>query len=170
MNPNTLLTAALLMGCMACGSADGPTAVTPSDPPPATFPSFLVGKWRITAASGQQCDDLGHCTPAYGGSESYTFAADGSFEYAQYLASNLNGCQLVTFLHVLGAAAVEDQTITLTSTSAHNKKQDGCGETTDQDLQLDPASYTWRLTWTGTAEQLELTSSAGTSGPLDRVP
>src|SRR4051812_38117242 len=67
----------------ACSKADDPTSAG------SPVPSALNGHWRLTAATGSQtCDPTGHCTGAYGGSESYAFGADGHFEFTQYLETN----------------------------------------------------------------------------------
>jgi hypothetical protein len=158
-----------LLGCSAL--ADPTSRQTPDGS--TGVPSSLVGTWRDAAASGSQvCDDLGNCSVAYAGSESYSFTADGHFVFAQQLEGNLGGCRIVTSLYARGIIAVSDVRITLTSSFAHNTKTATCEAGFDQDLQLDPTSYTWRLTQGDAGKpQLYLTGASGEeTGPYELVP
>ena len=160
---------ALLLGCSALGdpaSTQAPGGAT-------GVPTPLVGTWRDVAATGSQvCDDLGNCSVAYGGSESYSFTADGHFVFAQQLEANLGGCRTVTSLYARGTIAVSSLRITLTSSFAHNTKSATCEAGFDKDLQLDPTSYTWRIVSIGAGQpQLYLTGASGVeTGPYDLVP
>jgi len=158
-----------LLGCSAL--ADSTSSQTPDGS--TSVPPTLVGTWRDAAASGSQvCDELGQCSVAYGGSESYSFTADGNFVFAQQLEGNLGGCRIVTSLYARGTIAVSSLRITLTSTFAHNTKTATCEAGFDRDLQLDPTSYTWRLAQGDAGKpQLYLTSVSGVeTGPYDLVP
>jgi hypothetical protein len=158
-----------LLGCSAL--TESTSSQTPGGPP--SVPPTLVGTWRDAAASGSQvCDELGTCSVAYGGSESYSFTADGHFVFAQQLEGNLGGCRIVTSLYARGTIAVSSLRITLTSTSARNTKTATCETGFDRDLQLDPTSYTWRLAQGGAGKpQLYLTGASGEeTGPYDLVP
>ena len=159
--------AVLVLGCSALGdpaSTQAPGGTT-------DVPTQLVGTWRDVAATGSQvCDNLGNCSVAYGGSESYSFTADGHFVFAQQLEANLGGCRTVTSLYARGTIAVSTLRLTLTSSFAHNTKTATCEAGFDEDLQLDPTSYTWRLTQTSAGPQLYLTGASGVeTGPYDLV-
>ncbi len=137
---------ALLVVAMqtACGAAERQTAPSSSG---AGIPAVLVGTWREAAATGSQyCDpNGGGCTPAYGGSESYTFAANGTFVYSQLLEANLYGCVIKTFLYATGTLTVTGARLTLAPTSARNVVTKTCGGGTDEQLTLDASSYGWRV-------------------------
>lgn len=133
-------------------------------------PPILVGTWNEAAASGSQyCDpNGGGCTSTYGGSESYTFAANGTFVYSQLLEANLYGCIIKTFLYASGTLTVSGARLTLTPTLARNKVTKTCGRSTDEQLTLDPSNYGWRVVrGGGDAAGLYLTSSDGDeAGPF----
>jgi hypothetical protein len=155
---------------IACGGAADSTTTEPGGPP--VVPPQLVGTWRDAAASGSQvCDDLGNCSIAYGGSESYSFSADGHFVFAQQLEGNIGGCKIVTSLYARGSVSLDDVKITLTSSFAHNTKTATCEDGFDKDLQLDPTTYTWRLAESDAGQpQLYLTGAGGEeAGPYDLV-
>jgi hypothetical protein len=151
----------------ACGARDN-GITRPSDD--RGVPAALVGTWAQAAASGSQyCDpNGGGCTSAYGGSESYTLAADGTFVYSQLLEANLYGCVIKTFLYVTGSATVTGPRLTLTPMSARNQVTRTCGRSTDERLTLDPSSYGWRVVRTGGGSAaLYLTSADGDeAGPF----
>jgi hypothetical protein len=158
-----------LLGCSAL--ADSTASQTPGGT--VSLPSTLVGTWRDAAASGSQvCDDLGDCSVAYGGSESYSFTADGHFVFAQQLEGNLGACRIVTSLYARGTISVSNARITLTSAFAHNTKTATCEAGFDRDLQLDPTSYTFRLARGDAGQsQLYLIGASGVeTGPYDLVP
>jgi hypothetical protein len=159
----------VLLGCSA-----GSDTTSSQAPGGATgIPSTLVGTWRDAAASGSQvCDELGSCSVAYGGSESYSFTADGRFVFAQQLEGNLGGCRITTSLYARGTIAVSELRITLTSTFAHNTKTATCEAGFDRDLQLDPTSYRWRLSPDAAGKpELYLTGASGVeTGPYELVP
>jgi len=158
-----------LLGCSAL--ADSTSSQTPGGP--TSLPSTLVGTWLDAASSGSQvCDELGNCSVAYGGSESYSFTADGNFVFAQQLEANLGGCRIVTSLYARGTITVSNLRITLTSVFAHNTKTATCEAGFDKDLQLDPTSYTFRLAQGDAGEsQLYLTGASGVeTGPYELVP
>jgi hypothetical protein len=154
----------------ACASTEAATMGDPTGPTGVL--AALVGTWRETAASGSQvCDELGHCSIAYGGSESYTFTADGHFEFAQQLEGNVGGCRIVTSLYARGTVSGTGARITLSSTYAHDTKAATCESGFDIDLRLDPTSYTWRLARDGGGRaQLYLTGAGNVeTGPYDRA-
>ena len=162
--------AGVLLGLMvqtACGARD--SGITGSDVD-GGVPAVLVGTWGQAAASGSQyCDpNGGGCTSAYGGSESYTLAANGTFVYSQLLEANLYGCIIKTFLHATGTLTVSGPRLTLTPTSARNKVTTTCGRSTDEQLTLDPSSYGWRVSRDADGSVgLYLTSSDGEeAGPF----
>ena len=139
--------AGVLLGLMvqtACGARD--SGITGSDAD-GGVPAVLVGTWGQAAASGSQyCDpNGGGCTSAYGASESYTLAANGTFVYSQLLEANLYGCIIKTFLYATGTLTVSGPRLTLTPTSARNRITKTCGRGTDEQLTLDPSSYGWRV-------------------------
>jgi hypothetical protein len=133
-------------------------------------PSALVGSWNEAAASGSQyCDpNGGGCTSAYGGSETYAFAANGTFTYSQLLEANLYGCIIKTFLYATGALTVNGDRLTLTPRSARNVVTKTCGRSTDEQLTLDASSYRWRVARASDGSSgLYLTSSDGEeAGPF----
>src|SRR6187455_3044296 len=107
--------AGVLLGIMlqtACGARDSGIAGPGAD---GGVPAALVGTWGQAAASGSQyCDPNGcGCTNAYGGSESYTLAANGTFIYSQLLEANLYGCIIKTYLYATGTLVVNGQRLTL---------------------------------------------------------
>ena len=145
----------------ACGARDN-GITRPGDK--GNVPAVLVGTWGQAAASGSQyCDpNGGGCTSAYGGSESYTLAAGGTFVYSQLLEANLYGCIIRTYLYATGTLTVNGSRLTLTPTSARNQVKKTCGRSTDEQLTLDPSSYGWRVDGGGGgAAKLYLTSSNG---------
>lgn len=165
----TLAASIAVISFMACGAASS-TGTEPGDP--SIVPQQLVGTWRDAAASGSQvCDDLGNCSIAYGGSESYAFTADGHFVFAQQLEGNIGGCKIVTSLYARGTVSLDHLKITLTSSFAHNTKTATCEYGFDTDLQLDPTTYTWRLAQSDAGQpQLYLTGADGAeAGPYDLV-
>lgn len=144
----------------ACG-ADRQTAPSSSG---AGVPAVLVGTWSEAAATGSQyCDpNGGGCTAAYGGSESYVFAANGTFVYSQLLEANLYGCVIKTFLYATGTLTVTGARLTLAPKSARNVVTKTCGAATDEQLTLDPSSYGWRVAREADGSTgLYLTSSDG---------
>lgn len=149
----------------ACG-ADRQTAPSASGP---GIPAVLVGTWSEAAATGSQyCDpNGGGCTPAYGGSESYVFAANGTFVYSQLLEANLYGCVIKTFLYATGTLTVTGARLTLAPKSARNVVTKTCGGGSDEQLTLAPSSYGWRVAREADGSTgLYLTSSDGDeSGP-----
>jgi len=153
----------------SCSSADG--ATTPSGTSD-TPPSALVGKWRVTAAaSGSVCDQVGSCSGADGGSESYLFTADGHFEFTQYLQSDLLGCRIVATLYAKGTMSVNGASMTLAATYAHQSKQANCESSFERDLTIDPTAYTWWTTKDAAGKpQLFIKGGSGTDGPFDLVP
>ena len=134
------------------------------------IPAMLVGTWNEAAASGSQyCDpNGGGCTSAYGGSESYAFAANGAFVYSQLLEANLYGCKIRTFLYVTGTLTVNGPRLTLTPSAARNQVTRTCGRSTDDQMALDPSSYGWRVTRESDGtDGLYLTSADGDeAGPF----
>jgi len=88
-------------------------------------PAVLFGTWGQAAASGSQyCDpNGGGCTHAYGGSESYTLAANGTFVYSQLLEANLYGFIIKTYLYATGTLTVSRARLTLTPTSARTQSR-----------------------------------------------
>jgi len=168
--PRRLGGSAVLLGILlqtACGARDSGITGSGVD---GGVPSVLVGTWGQAAASGSQyCDpNGGGCTSAYGGSESYTLAANGTFVYSQLLEANLYGCIIKTFLYAAGTLTVSGARLTLTPTSAHNTVTKTCGRSTDEQLTLDPSSYGWRVTRDSDGSGgLYLTSSDGEeAGPF----
>ncbi|MBW8770087.1 MAG: hypothetical protein JF589_10045 [Gemmatimonadetes bacterium] len=161
----------VLVALLGCGAQGDPTS-TPAPGGSTGVPTQLVGTWRDAAATGSQvCDDLGSCSVAYGGSESYSFSADGHFVFAQQLEANLGGCRIVTSLYARGTVSVSNLQITLTSSYAHNTKTANCEAGFDKDLQIDPTSYTFRLVASTGRQQLYLTGASGEeTGPYDLVP
>ena len=162
--------AAVLLGILvqtACGARD--SGITGSDVD-GGVPAVLVGTWGQAAASGSQyCDpNGGGCTSAYGGSESYTLAANGTFVYSQLLEANLYGCIIKTFLYATGTLTVSGARLTLTPTSARNTVTKTCGRSTDEQLTLDSSSYGWRVARDADGSAgLYLTSSDGEeAGPF----
>jgi hypothetical protein len=151
----------------ACGASDS-TITPPGDN--GGVPSVLVGTWNEAAASGSQyCDpNGGGCTTAYGGSESYAFAPNGTFVYSQLLEANLYGCIIKTFLYATGTLTVNGSRLTLTPKSARNQVSKTCGKSTDEQLTLDPSSYGWRVAREADGSAgLYLTSSDGDeAGPF----
>ncbi len=161
---------AVLLGIVvqtACGARDSGTTAPSGD---TRIPTVLVGTWGQAAASGSQyCDpNGGGCTSAYGGSESYALAANGTFVYSQLLEANLYGCIIKTYLYATGTLVVNGQRLTLTPTSARNQVTKTCGRSTDEQLKLDPSSYSWRVEQGGgDAAGLYLTSADGEeAGPF----
>jgi hypothetical protein len=165
-----VIAAAGLLATAGPASAQALAALAPTQSPGvAVVPPVLVGTWSLVAASGSQdCDDLGHCSTTYGGTETFTFDADGQFEYSQYLASSIIGCDEVTFLDVSGTVMSTGTSLTLYPGHATNSKQDSCGEDTIEQLTIDPTTYDW---WIAVAEdghpQLYLSNDSGQTGPLD---
>src|SRR5439155_26955846 len=103
------------------GTGSGTGTGTGSSSGGGGVPATLVGTWRdVAAASGQVCDDLGSCSGSDGGSESYTFSADGKFEFSQYLVSNLLGCRIVATLYAKGTMTVSGTNMTLAPSYAHH--------------------------------------------------
>jgi len=120
---------------------------------------------------GQVCDDLGSCSGSDGGSESYTFSADGKFEFSQYLVSNLLGCRIVATLYAKGKLTVSGTRMTLSPSYAHQSKQATCEDSFERDVTIDPTPYSWRVaTDNAGRRQLFVTGASGTDGPFDRVP
>jgi hypothetical protein len=134
------LLAALMM--QACGGGSETTGPAGGD-----IPSVLVGTWGLAAAgTSQVCDDLGHCGPAYGGSESYQFSADGSFIYSQLLEVNLGGCSQTAFIYAIGHVTVSGAGMTVEPTSLRNRRSNTCGAASDQTYtDVDPSRYAWRV-------------------------
>jgi hypothetical protein len=165
-----VITVAGLLASVGPASARSPAAPgVVQSPGVAGVPPILVGTWSIVAASGSQdCDDFGQCTTYFGGTETFTFRADGQFEYSQYLASSIIGCNEVTFLDVTGTVTTTRTSLTLFPEHATNSKQDSCGEDTIEEITIDPTTYDWRV---ATAEdghpQLYVSNAAGETGPLD---
>jgi hypothetical protein len=151
----------------ACGARDN-GITRPADD--GRVPAVLVGTWGQAAASGSQyCDpNGGGCTSAYGGSESYTLAPNGTFVYSQLLEANLYGCIIKTYLYATGTLTVNGPRLTLTPTSARNQVTKTCGRSTDERLTLDPSSYRWRVERNGGGPVgLYLTSADGEeAGPF----
>jgi len=161
-----LLTITLQAACGASGSEITPPGSSGG------VPSALVGAWNEAAASGSRyCDpNGGGCTSTYGGSETYTFAANGTFVYSQLLEANLYGCIIKTFLYATGTLTVNGARLTLTPSSARNQVTRTCGRGTDEQLTLDPSSYGWRVARASDGSAgLYLTSADGEeAGPFTR--
>jgi hypothetical protein len=159
-----------LLASVGPASAQTPVASAVAQTPGvAGVPPVLVGTWSIVAASGSQdCDDFGRCNTSFGGTETFTFAADARFEYSQYLASSIIGCNEITFLDVTGTMTSTLTSLTLFPELATNSKLDTCGEDTIEELAIDPTTYDW---WIAAAEdghpQLYVSNDAGQTGPLD---
>jgi hypothetical protein len=150
----------------ACGAGDASVTAPGSS---GGVPAALVGTWGQAASGSQYCDpNGGGCTSAYGGSESYVFAANGTFTYSQLLEANLYGCIIKTFLYATGTLTVNGARLTLTPKSARNTVTKTCGRSTDERLTLDPSSYGWRVARTADGSMgLYLTSSDGEeAGPF----
>jgi hypothetical protein len=165
-----VLAVAGLLAPVGLASAESSAAPVPIEGAvSAGVPPELVGTWSIVAASGSQdCDDYGQCTTSFGGTETFTFLAEGGFEYSQYLASSIIGCNEVTFLDVTGTVMITDTSLTLYPEHATNSKQVTCGEDTIEEITIDPTTYDW---WIAPAEdghpQLYLSNDSGETGPLD---
>jgi hypothetical protein len=116
------------------------------------------------APSRRDLCEAGGSFSGSGGSESYTFAPDGRFEYAQFLQTTLYECRTVIFLFVRGTATVKGNQITMTATYAHNQKRATCEDSFDQDLDVAPSTYTFRVE---KGRQLFMTGkdSGTTTGP-----
>jgi hypothetical protein len=154
---------------LGCGSGLPTESGGPGD-----IPQTLVGTWRLSAATGSQvCDDLGHCGPAYGGSESYQFASNGHFVYSQFLEANLGGCKQTAFIYATGTVSSDISSVTLHPASLRNQRSNTCGQDSDQTYTtVDPSSYDWRVdegTQDPEAKGLYLTGSDGEeNGPYTR--
>ena len=161
---------AVLLGIIvqtACGARDSGTTAPSGE---ARIPTVLVGTWGQAAASGSQyCDpNGGGCTSAYGGSESYALCGE---RHVRLLAA-ARGEPLrlhhqdvpVRDRHAHG----QRPRLTLTPTSARNQVTKTCGRSTDEQLKLDPSSYSWRVEQgSGDAAGLYLTSADGEeAGPF----
>lgn len=166
-----LITVGGLLASVAPASGQSLSAPVPiQSPDRAGVPAALVGTWSIVAASGSQdCDpSFGQCTPTFGGTETFTFSADGRFEYSQYLASSLIGCNSVIFLDVTGTVTSSETSLTLFPEHATNSKQDSCGEDTIEELTIDPTTYDWRIVPADDGHpQLYVSNDLGETGPLD---
>jgi len=127
-----------------------------------------AGTAHATCLSSNGLGNGGGCTSAYGGSETYTFGADGTFVYSQLLEANLYGCIIKTFLYATGTLTVDGARLTLTPKSARNQVSKTCGRSTDELLTLDPSSYAWRVARAADGSTgLYLTSSDGEeAGPF----
>ncbi len=129
---------------VACGGS-GSDGTGPDGGP---IPAELAGDWNIaTASQGQVCDPLtGVCQAAFGGSETYHFTADGRFTFTQHLASAFGGCMETADLYVAGAMTADAASLTLNTTRAVGKNDDGCGHTSSKTYKdVLPATYGWSV-------------------------
>lgn len=90
-------------------------------------PAALVGTWGFAVATGNYCNRLGHCAPGSGGSQSFTFRADGYSEYRLFESALVDGCgQIQTLTHKIGVVAVRGSSIQFFPRSGTYKAINGC--------------------------------------------
>jgi hypothetical protein len=140
-----LLSLTVALSLVLLGSACGGNEATDPGSEGGSVPAALVGSWNIaTASQGEVCDPLSRvCRPAFGGSETYQFSRAGKFTYTRHLESIFGACTETADLYVTGGVSVADTTITLRTTSAVGRTDDGCGHTKEETYEVLPTTYGW---------------------------
>ena len=126
-------------------STPAPTAPTPSTPAPSTpapstpapntpapsgtIPSAVIGAWRYGAISPTNFwnDHTGvYSGNAYGMSDQYEFAADGTFKEYVYIYTQSYGCRTQVWVEMQGRVQFDETTFTKRVASGRFKTTDTC--------------------------------------------
>lgn len=131
------------------------------------FPAALVGTWGFAVATGNYCDPLGGCAPGSGGSQSFTFTADGNATFAKLESALVDGCgEIRTFIRTTGPATVDEATMVFSPRSGTYVAANGCRPDLTGTWNLEPKDLTtvairWQLVGNGRQKALKLTDPKG---------
>jgi hypothetical protein len=130
------------------------------------FPAHLVGTWGFAVATGNYCNPLGRCAPGSGGSQSFTFTADGNATFAKLESALVDGCgEIRTFIRTAGPAIVNGATIVFSPRSGAYVAANGCRPDLTGTWNIEPKDLTtvsmrWELVGGG-RKALRLTDPKG---------
>jgi hypothetical protein len=113
-------------------------------------PGELIGEWRKGGVSmmSDVNTTTGARTPSNGSTFSYSFSADGRFEFVGLMQSTMYGCTTGLFNHKAGKVEVEGSTITFIPSKNYWKNTYSCSPSSnkERDYLLDRETYEWRTT------------------------
>jgi hypothetical protein len=129
-------------------TAPAPTAPAPSTPAPSTpapsntVPSAVLGAWRYGAISPTNFwnDHTGvYAGNAYGMSDQYEFAADGTFTEYVYIYTQSYGCRTQAWVEMQGRVEFDETSFTKRVVSGRFKTADTCASSRNFDRPMTPA-------------------------------
>jgi hypothetical protein len=135
----------------ACGTADatGPDGATTDAPPPAggAVPAELVGGWRYGSISPTNFwdDHTGVFSGnAYGFSDHYQFAANGTFKEYLYVYTQSYGCRTQAWVEMSGDVDFAGGSFTTRVKDGHFKTIDTCASSNNKDRAMTASERTER--------------------------
>jgi hypothetical protein len=124
-------------------STPAPTTPAPSTPAPDnTVPSAVVGAWRYGAISPTNFwnDHTGvYSGNAYGMSDQYEFAADGTFTEYVYIYTQSYGCRTQVWVEMRGRVQFDETSFTKRVASGRFKTADTCAASRNFDRAMTQA-------------------------------
>lgn len=134
-------TAALFAITLAACTVDEATGPDDAETPPAggSVPASMVGGWRYGSVSPTNFwdDHTGlYSGNAYGFSDQYVFAANGTFTEYLYIYTQSYGCRIQAWVEMSGGVNFADGRFTTTVTAGHFKTVDNCASSNNKDRDM----------------------------------
>ena len=123
-------------------STPAPSTPAPATPAPSSVPSAVVGAWRYGAISPTNFwnDHTGvYSGNAYGMSDQYDFAADGTFREYVYIYTQSYGCRTQVWVEMQGRVQFDATTFTKRVTTGRFKTSDSCAASRNFDRAMTAA-------------------------------
>lgn len=131
----------------ACGGSDAVTGPGGGGTPRSDLPEGLVGRWRYGVVSSTNFwnDHTGvYAGNAYGISDYYDFAANGTYKRLTYIYTNSYGCQTQVWTEMQGTLTADDERFTLYPTQGRYKVADNCAASRNYTRPMTAAELTER--------------------------
>jgi len=171
----------LLLGLLACAQAacdadgggprflDGGTGGSAGGGGAGHVPPDLVGTWSIGTLLATEFQDIqtGAFSDPTGNTESWAFAADGTFTHGLYVQVAFGACTSRVYAYEEGVAVVDDDLLSTTPRAGRLIGKDNCNEENNYDRapNLVPRRQRWRIDAELGGFYLKLTPEGGvTSG------
>lgn len=147
----TTLAALFVLTLTACAAdATGPDDAIdgPGDgPSDGNVPAEIVGTWRYGSVSATNFwdDHTGmYAGNAYGMSDQYVFAANGTFTEHVYIYTQSYGCRIQAWVETSGGVTFDGESFTTQITSGRFKTIDTCASSNNKDRAMTAAERTER--------------------------
>lgn len=137
----------LVVGFLSgCGSVAGPGGV-PADTPRSAVPAEMVGSWYEGNPSTINYYDpvTGAWAPPNGSGFTYTFHADGTYEYSGLLQVTTYGCTSTLFGYYTGTVTIQGAVLTTYQNGGTTKYETNCGTNSETAAEPEVTAYGWQL-------------------------